>query len=808
MTVDSSRVALDLQGHLPPAHLFPPTLDALQYCSLPRSAGAESLNKMEITEWQRVGTVHPDVISRLESLLGGATNVSIPVSPSVIVRVEKEPFDCCQPERPAYVVQVETFEEERVFFRSVKLLTHPLVAEELNLQAVHPPKKSRARDPRPTFDFEDHIRQASEVSPDRHWFRGSGWAERCQLVNGNVADEHWRMVEGLFPKRFDEVAIRLSKYEVLRAKKYPPDGIRLLYDQQVDAPGAPHRYLSLFLRRGTPTLDMRSIEPPRPEETYSCSAAQPFNKPIDFYSLIERAADMRVQRRGKKHVVLIQTQGVQDHNPDLGTQYPDVGGQSAMVNSMGEYLRSVGFEVTIINAGEFLTPGEGRYHGGCDYKDAFFGIERIPRPELTFRPKELMYLEVNELAQEADRVLCGRRVDAIFANYAEGMAIGTLLYERLLEQRPHAAIKMVHIPHSLGAIKKQGCAADYQRTPADQQDEMALKIRQLNFPARIAWEMAVLEPSRLRDAPIGVTSQKIEDSLSSVYGVPADRFINLPPMIDDSFYRPFTVDPKSRIFDDIRAHLLAPSLNREDVVRALKVVEASRTDVTKRKDLLIKGFADLLVLWKRAQEESELPEILLTVNINPEVSDLYLEYTQLIDALDERLQRTHGTRLKPYISLFDGYPRKNSLEYPEGQSFMPVLYNIASVYATTSHMEGFGMSASEAAASGIPCVAFRGYVPFIDEYLMGPEPKAAKEFAASALGGKYWRGPGAIVVNRSDNEPRDSQAFAQAMFDILYDSDLKASMSRECLCRISPIMRSVVMDNFLRQIGLSPKSQL
>ena len=47
-----------------------------------------------------------------------------------------------------------------------------------------------------------------------------------------------------------------------------------------------------------------------------------------------------------------------------------------------------------------------------------------------------------------------------------------------------------------------------------------------------------------------------------------------------------------------------------------------------------------------------------------------------------------------------------------------MLYNATSVYCTPSVMEGFGMSAQEAAATARPVVA-SNLVPFVCEYLVG-----------------------------------------------------------------------------------------
>ena len=54
---------------------------------------------------------------------------------------------------------------------------------------------------------------------------------------------------------------------------------------------------------------------------------------------------------------------------------------------------------------------------------------------------------------------------------------------------------------------------------------------------------------------------------------------------------------------------------------------------------------------------------------------------------------------------------------------LPCLYAVAAVYCTPSVMEGFGMSAQEAAATSKPVVS-SDLVPYTREYLLGGAPDA------------------------------------------------------------------------------------
>jgi glycosyltransferase involved in cell wall biosynthesis len=92
-------------------------------------------------------------------------------------------------------------------------------------------------------------------------------------------------------------------------------------------------------------------------------------------------------------------------------------------------------------------------------------------------------------------------------------------------------------------------------------------------------------------------------------------------------------------------------------------------------------------------------------------------------------------------------------------------------------MEGFGMSAQEAAATGKPVVA-SDLVPFAVEYLLGPEPKRV---AVDGGDGVLRLGEGAIVV------PADDVAgFAQALITLLGDDQLRSEMGRRALAITIP----------------------
>jgi glycosyltransferase involved in cell wall biosynthesis len=181
------------------------------------------------------------------------------------------------------------------------------------------------------------------------------------------------------------------------------------------------------------------------------------------------------------------------------------------------------------------------------------------------------------------------------------------------------------------------------------------------------------------------------------------------------------------------------------VVRASKIVtEISRTDTTKRKDVLIKAFA---IAHQR------VPDNLLVVSIDENKGELARDLLNLIRTLC----------LRDHIAVVGSV-----------WDLLPILYAITDVYCTPSVMEGFGMSAQEAAATGVPVVASH-LVPFATEYLLGKEVTVLSGGTDSeAHSHPVRRGQGALVV-QSD----DVHGFARALEILLADEDLRQGMGEK-----------------------------
>jgi galactose-1-phosphate uridylyltransferase len=170
------------------------------------------------------------------------------------------------------------------------------------------------------------------------------------------------------------------------------------------------------------------------------------------------------------------------------------------------------------------------------------------------------------------------------------------------------------------------------------------------------------------------------------------------------------------------------------------ITEISRTDRTKRKDVLIRAFAKVQVRH---------PDTLLVVSVDENEEKLYRELWDLIAELG----------ITSHVAVVG-----NIWEW------LPDLYGITSVYCSPSVMEGFGMAVQEAAATSVPIVGSH-LIPFVTEYLLnGSSQELTCEDSATPL----KIGPGAIVVQADDID-----GFACAIDKLLTDEDTRVKMGEE-----------------------------
>lgn len=420
--------------------------------------------------------------------------------------------------------------------------------------------------------------------------------------------------------------------------------------------------------------------------------------------------------RDRRHVLMITNHGV--HEWQVVPGLPDTGGQNVYVNQFTEALVSLGYRVTILNRGGYPHPVTKAPQSGTRYHPS--GHARIVyledgRPE--FIRKEDMDEQLPALAENLHKVLADESdtFDLIISHYWDAGKLGTMVNKSGNGRiAPH-----VWVPHSLGAIKKRNM---HPSTWAD-----------LRIDERIDNEKSILPHL---DGGVA-TSTTIRQSFKEDYDYDAKYF--LPPCIDTDRNYPMKPDE----YESVWAFLSEVSGLDIKALKSRKIVtEISRTDKTKRKDVLIKAFAEV---------KKQVPDALLAVTIDPKAEQLHHELLELIKSLG--LQ-------KDVIVLGSIWDQ------------LPMLYNITTVYCTPSVMEGFGMSAQEAAASKKPVVA-SNLVPYVCEYLLGEGHDVGKlSLDDGSLG--YIMGEGGVVVMADFVE-----GFAAAITRLLQDDQIRREMGEK-----------------------------
>jgi glycosyltransferase involved in cell wall biosynthesis len=462
-----------------------------------------------------------------------------------------------------------------------------------------------------------------------------------------------------------------------------------------------------------------------------------------------RIAELPIEAREKhgaflasphKHVLMITNHGI--HEWQVVPGLPDTGGQNIFVNQFTAALARLGFKITIANRGGYAHPVTGVGQRGLVYWDERQRILYLEDDRAEFVRKEDMHEQIPALVEDLRRFLDAEAtgVDLILSHYWDAARIG-VLYNR---QRP-ARVEHVWVPHSLGTIKKRNMAAD--------------RWADLRLTERIAVERDLLPDLD----GIAATSSAVRQALASDYGY-AGPDLFLPPCVDPERYHPRRVAPDDGIW-----HFLSQQsgLSPQRIQACKIVTEISRTDTTKRKDVLIRAFA---------RAHKAVPDSFLVVSIDPHAAELARDLRELIDA---RGIQAHTAVVG---SIWD---------------LLPTLYAITDVYCTPSVMEGFGMSAQEAAATAVPVVASH-LVPFVVEYLLGPEPQDLWPTPAAAH--PLQRGSGAIVVQADE-----VQGFAHALEMLLSDDDLRLAMGHNAYRATIPYFTwPNMVSRFLKEMAFQP----
>jgi len=450
-------------------------------------------------------------------------------------------------------------------------------------------------------------------------------------------------------------------------------------------------------------------------------------------------------KSSRPHILMVTNHGIHDWEGRPGLT--DTGGQNHYVRQLSDTLVEMGYRVTTFNRGGFPDPVTGEMRTGALYKDANQRIVYLEGGGSEFIRKEDLTREI--LAEEADfaeRLMKEERtpVDLIISHYWDAAVLAQILKDNMKLEAKH-----VWVPHSIGTLKQE----NFRGKPAEM-------VEPLRFPERIAYEKGVLPHL---DA-VASTSSDISKHLRENYGRDPELF--LPPCINTNAIYPIH---DASMIGGIYGFLAETDPKTGAKVKGRPtVLEMSRTDRTKRKDIVLRAFAHAL---------EKNPDAMLLLRLAPKPKDLHDELVALADSLG----------IRDNVVFVGMVPDELMVE----------LFNIATVYLSPSEMEGFGMSVQEAAASARPTIS-SDLIPFATEYLAkdGTEEKIETSEGRVSI---RWGTGGAIVPAGS------AEGFGHALEVLLSDSDRRESMAKAAYEITIPYFTwPGVTRKLLEQVGLRP----
>ena len=380
------------------------------------------------------------------------------------------------------------------------------------------------------------------------------------------------------------------------------------------------------------------------------------------------------------------------HELEIFPGLPDTGGQNIYVQNMAEHIHDRdGSRVRILNRGGFVHPYTERMREGTtkDPNRELY-VTHVGDDIPAFVRKEyltgaLIEGAVERVVQEFPQ---GYRPDLIISHFWDGGLMADYLCQR------YPGVKHIWIPHEPVGMKKAPLNTA-------ERERHSIFIRE-RYEAQIA-ENADL---------IGSTSKLVRDDLNDCYqGRYEHKIIDVYPGVDvERFYPVVQDEVTGQAAREFSEYLGLPA----ELFKQRHICEFGRSDSLKDKDQAVEAFA----LVAR-----EIDDIIMFLN------------------LDEQMEPGVARRIHGIIereSLHDRVHIFSPQDLPQtgaGSEILPGLLRTARVFLTMSVMEGFGMAACEAAASGIPVVGTE-HIPVVTDTIApggggtvvpGKDPRAAAD---------------------------------------------------------------------------------
>ena len=380
------------------------------------------------------------------------------------------------------------------------------------------------------------------------------------------------------------------------------------------------------------------------------------------------------------------------HELDIFPGLPDTGGQNIYVQNMSETMHDRnGCRVRILNRGGYVHPYTERMREGTTKDpDRELYVTHVGDDISAFVRKEFLTGALIEDAVEGviSQFPEDYRPDLIISHFWDGGLMGDYLCQR------YPGVCHVWIPHEPVGMKK---------APLDPaaQDRHSIFVRE-RFEARVAENADI----------IGATSSLVRNDLDACYNKRyADKIIDVYPGVNVERFLPVIRDSvtgqAAREFGD---YLGLPA----ELFMQPHICEFGRSDSLKDKDQAVEAFA----LVAR-----EVDDLIMFLNLDERMEP------EMAGRIHGIIQR-EGLRDRVHIFSPQDLPQTGP-----GSEILPGLLRTSRAFLTMSVMEGFGMAACEAAASGIPVVGTE-HIPVVANTIApagggavvpGKDPRAAAD---------------------------------------------------------------------------------
>ncbi|MDD5065960.1 MAG: glycosyltransferase [bacterium] len=239
-------------------------------------------------------------------------------------------------------------------------------------------------------------------------------------------------------------------------------------------------------------------------------------------------------------------------------------------------------------------------------------------------------------------------------------------------------------PHTLGTLKERNT-----------RDMDPVLKKGLRLKERIRYEKTVSP----RVSLLMATSREIIKVLHDDYQAAPDKIFYFPPCNDDTLFRPRSPVNCKKAWAFLKRKTCVKNIREQQII-----LESSRMDHSKRKDILVRAFR--LIAEKNGNT-------LLLIGGGP-ANEVERSLKKLVGKL----------RLKDRV-FFIGFLNP---------ALIGPIFSIPLMYVTPSEMEGFGMSVLNAISSRVPVIA-SGKIPLAQQHLkhcaLIPKDNSPAELAAA-----------------------------------------------------------------------------